>query len=491
MKRMKMRALISVTDKSGLDIFCRGLNKNGWELVASGGTAAYLRSKNIPVKDLSEITGFVKMLGGRVKTLHPMVFGGILARAEDKADIKKFKLPLIDMVITNFYILKKGPNFIETIDVGGLSLLRAAAKNNKRVLPVCDTKDYPVILKAIEVGQVDDKLKKYLVIKSFDLCARYNARIVDIMSETPDFPEYMPLTLKKTMDLRYGENPHQKAAFYSDGSFPGKILQGKPLSYNNILDMDAAILPVRRFSGGGCVIIKHTNPCGAAINKIQDTAYKDALDCDPISAFGGIVSFNRKVTKKTAVLLMKHFFEVICAPDFDKGAREVLSKKKNLILFKYRNWDSKLAVKRALGGYLVQEMKFPAIKFKEVTGKLTKSEKEDITFGLQVGFQVASNSSLVVKDGKTIGIGPGQCCRIESVKLAVDRAKKNTRGNLKGAAMVSDGFFPFDDSIRAAAKAGIKVIAAPGGSIKDKDVAATAKKLGVKLAFINHRLFRH
>jgi len=486
-----MRALISVTDKNGLDVFCRGLKRNGWKFTASSGTAAFLRSKNIPVSDTSSLTGFVKMLGGRVKTLHPMIFGGILARSTDGADIKKYKLPLIDMVITNFYILKKGSNFAETIDIGGLSLLRAAAKNHTRVIPVCDPSDYKKVLKAIESGKMDNKMRKALAVKAFALCARYNSRIVEIMSHGESFPANMSLSLKKMTDLRYGENPHQKAAFYSEKRFPGNILQGKPLSYNNILDIEAAILPVLRFSRGGCVIIKHTNPCGAAISSDQVKAYKNALDCDPVSAFGGIVSFNRKVTGKTAALLMKHFFEVICAPDFDKGALKILSGKPKLILFKYRKWDAGLAVRRSLGGYLVQEAKFPSIKLKEACGKLTEKEKDDILFGLKVAFSVASNSSLVVKNGRTLGIGPGQCCRIESVKIAIGRAKKVGGKNAAGMVMVSDGFFPFDDSVRAAAKAGIKVIAAPAGSIKDKAVAATAKKLGVKLAFINNRLFRH
>ncbi len=486
-----MRALVSVTNKSGLDVFCRGLKRNGWEFTASSGTAAFLRSKNIPVDDISNLTGFVKMLGGRVKTLHPMIFGGILARATDSADIKKYKLPLIDMVITNFYILKKGNNFVETIDIGGLALLRAAAKNYTRVIPVCDPADYKTVLKAIKSRKMDNKIRKALALKVFDLCSRYNSRIVEIMSPAESFPGNMALSLKKMMDLRYGENPHQKAAFYSEKQFPGNIFQGKPLSYNNILDMEAAILLAIRFSRGGCVIVKHTNPCGAAISSDQVKAYKNALDCDPVSAFGGIVSFNRKVTRKTAVLLTKHFFEVIAAPDFDKGAKEVLSKKPKLILFKYRKWDAGLAVRRTLGGYLVQEVKFPSIKLKEASGKLTKKEKDDIIFGLKVAFSVASNSSLVVKNGRTLGIGPGQCCRIESVKIAIGRAKKVAGKNAAGMVMVSDGFFPFDDSVRAAAKAGIKVVAAPAGSIRDNAVAATAKKLGVKLAFINNRFFRH
>ncbi|MFH1353112.1 MAG: bifunctional phosphoribosylaminoimidazolecarboxamide formyltransferase/IMP cyclohydrolase, partial [bacterium] len=284
---------------------------------------------------------------------------------------------------------------------------------------------------------------------------------------------------------------HQKAAFYSEKAFPGKILQGKPLSYNNILDMEAAILLAGRFSQGGCVIIKHTNPCGAAAADKQENAYKSALACDPVSAFGGIVSFNKKVTKKTAVLLTKHFFEVICAPGFDNGAVKILSGKPKLILFKYRRWNSKLAVRRALGGYLVQEAKFPTVKLAEVSGKLTKKEKDDILFGLKAAFSVASNSSLIVRNGMTLGICPGQCSRIQSVKIAIGRAVKLTGGKMKGAVLVSDGFFPFDDSVRAAFKAGIKVVAAPAGSLKDERVAETAKKLGVKLAFVNSRFFRH
>jgi len=482
-----MRALISVTDKTGLAGFCRVLKKNGWSITATSGTAAYLRSKKIPVDDTSGLTGFVKMLGGRVKTLHPAIFGGILARHSDGKDIKKYKLPLIDMVVVNFYALKNGRNFEETIDIGGLSLLRAAAKNYKRVIPVCDPADYKTGLKAF----TDNTTRKTLAVKAFDLCARYNSRIVEIMSPSESFPGTMALTLKKMMDLRYGENPHQKAAFYSGKSFPGKILQGKPLSYNNILDMEASILTAERFSRSGCVIIKHTNPCGAAIASNQLKTYKNALDCDPVSAFGGIVAFNRKVAKKTAVLLMEHFFEVVCAPDFDKGAVKILSGKPKLILFKYRKWDAGSAVRRALGGYLVQQAKFPSIELKEAGGKLTKAERDGILFGLKIIFSVASNSSVIVRDGRTLGIGPGQCSRIQSVKIAISRAVKLTGKKMKGTVLVSDGFFPFDDSVRAAAKAGIKTVAAPAGSIKDNAVAATAKKLGVKLAFVNNRLFRH
>ncbi|MFH1958562.1 MAG: bifunctional phosphoribosylaminoimidazolecarboxamide formyltransferase/IMP cyclohydrolase [bacterium] len=486
-----MRALISVTDKSGLDGFCRGLKKTGWVITATSGTAAYLRSKEIPVDDTSRLTGFVKMLGGRVKTLHPAIFGGILARPSDGKDIKKHNLPLIDMVVANFYTLKKGRNFEETIDIGGLSLLRAAAKNYKRVIPVCDPSDYKTVLEALSAGNVSEKMRRALAVKVFDLCAGYNARIAGIMSPEREFPEHLTLPLKKMTVLRYGENPHQKAAFYSEEAFPGKILQGKPLSYNNILDMEAAILLADRFSQGGCVIIKHTNPCGAAVADKQENAYKNALACDPVSAFGGIVSFNRKVVKKTAALLTKHFFEVICAPGFDRGAGKILSGKPKLILFKYRRWNSKLAVRQALGGYLVQEAKFPTVKLLEACGKLTKKEKDDILFGLKAAFSIASNSSLIVRNGRTLGIGPGQCSRIQSVKIAIGRAVKLTGGKMKGAVLVSDGFFPFDDSVRAASKAGIKVIAAPAGSIKDKSVAETAKKLGVKLAFVNSRFFRH
>ncbi|PIU19093.1 MAG: bifunctional phosphoribosylaminoimidazolecarboxamide formyltransferase/IMP cyclohydrolase PurH [Elusimicrobia bacterium CG08_land_8_20_14_0_20_44_26] len=487
-----MRALISVTDKSGLEEFCRGLKKNGWVITATSGTAAYLKSKNIPADDTSALTGFAEMLGGRVKTLHPMVFGGILARAEDKADIKKFKLPLIDMVAVNFYKLKKGRNFEETIDIGGLALLRAAAKNYKRVICLCDPNDYKCVLEAVEKGRMDEKMRRSLAVKAFELCALYNKRIVDIMSPARrEFPEYLSVSSKKIMNLRYGENPHQKAAFYSEKTFPGKILQGKPLSYNNILDIEAAILPVLRFSTPGCVIIKHTNPCGAAVSAKQEEAYKNALACDRVSAFGGIVSFNRKVSEKTAALVGKHFFEVVAAPNFDAGARKILAQKPKLILFKYHKWDSKKALRSALGGYLVQEAKFPKIKLREACGKLTKAERDDIAFGLNIAFSAASNASVIVKNGKTIGICPGQCSRIESVKIAIRKAIKVAGKRTKGMVLVSDGFFPFDDSIRAAASAGIKVVAAPAGSVKDKLIAAAAKKLGVKLAFIGNRLFRH
>jgi len=476
-----LRVLISTYNKKGLEKFAKELVKMGCEIIATSGTAKFLKKKKIPVLETKTLTGFEKILKGKVKTLHPLIFAGILATEKDP-DIKKHKIPLIDMVVVNFYSLNRR-KVDETIDIGGVSLLRAGAKNYRRVIPVCDPADYSMILKHLENGGVPQKIRKELAKKAFLLCAKYNGRIVEILDEKENIPWNVFISMSKILDLKYGENPHQKGAFYSEKGFPGEVLQGEPLSYNNILDIDSAINCVRDFSKCACAIVKHTNPCGVSENPSQVKAFKEALLCDPLSAFGGIVAFNRKVDGKTAKIVKKHFFEVICAPDFTEEALKIFSAKKKLILFKYKNFQKKFSLRTSLNGFILQENKTPSIKVANSTKKLSKEKLKEILFGAKVVFRVASNATVVVKGTKTIGIAGGQPSRIDSVKLALKRAKKMKK-NLKGCILITDGFFPFDDSIKQAFSSGIKTIAAPFGSIRDSQICKTAKNLKINLVLL-------
>jgi len=483
-----LRVLISTYNKKGLEKFARKLAQMGCEIIATSGTARFLKKKKIPVLETKIFTGFEKILKGKVKTLHPLIFAGIMAMGKEP-DVKKYKIPLIDMVVVNFYNVDRR-KIDETIDIGGVSLLRAGAKNYRRVISVCDPADYDMVLKYLENGGVPQEVRKELAKKAFLLCAKYNTKIAEILDEKKAIPQNLFVSMPKVLDLEYGENPHQKGAFYSEKGLQGEVFQGESLSYNNILDIDSAIRCVRDFSKCACVIVKHTNPCGVSENPFQSKAFKEAFLCDPLSAFGGIVAFNRSVDGKTARIVKKHFFEVVCAPDFTKEAVKIFSKKKKLILFKYKNFKEKFSFRTSLNGILLQENKTPLVKIRSSTGKLSKQKIRGIQFGAKVVSRVTSNATVVVKGTKTIGIAGGQPSRIDSVKLAIKRAKKLEK-NLKGCILITDGFFPFDDSIRKASSSGIKTVAAPCGSIRDAQIRKTAKELKVNLAFLTARLFKH
>jgi len=519
------RALISVSDKTGLDGLVKALNKFGVEILSTGGTANAIRSLGIPVKDVSEYTGFPEMLDGRVKTLHPKVHAGLLALREDKAHmetLKKHDIGLIDMVAVNLYPFEntvskpgvKTEEAIENIDIGGPSMLRSAAKNHKSVCVICDPADYIRVIEEMEKnsGSISEGLLKELGVKVFAKTAAYDHAIHSFFTQyairnTHDkqgFPQTLKMSFTKIQDLRYGENPHQKAAFYGAGSseevgLAGAVqLHGKELSFNNIIDLNAALEIVKEFEEPAAVIIKHTNPCGTATAKTLAKAYMDALDCDRLSAFGSVVGFNRTVDADLSDTILKEadFVECIIAPSYEPKALEALKIKKNLRLIEVKNFTPERAkcgqdVKKVMGGILVQERDIVSTKesdLKVVTKvKPTQDQLRSMLFGFVVAKHVKSNA-IVISDGtKTVGVGAGQMSRVDSVKIAAQKAGKRA----KGATLASDAFFPKEDGIEEAVAAGIKAIIQPGGSIRDKEVIAMADKLGIAMVFTGVRHFKH
>ena len=516
------RVLISVSDKNGLDEFAKGLHQIGAEILSTGGTAKRIASLGIPVKDVSSFTGFPEMLDGRVKTLHPKIHGALLA-LRDKNDhmdqVKEHGIDLIDMVVVNLYPFKKtiekpGVEFeeaIENIDIGGPSMLRSAAKNFRSVAVVCNSARYREILDELKTseGILSDKTLEGLAMDVFEQTSQYDNMIDEYLKkqlkkDTKDFPDVLTVNFKKSQDLRYGENPHQKAAFYKDESVlePSVSnaiqLQGKELSFNNIIDLDAALEIVKGFAKPAASVIKHTNPCGAATAKDLCQAYLDALDCDRVSAFGSIVGFNRAVDEKTAEIVMKEadFVECIIAPKFSKEALMLFSKKKNLRLMEVPNFDSQFAkfdrdTKKVVGGLLIQDRDVAKIKantLKIVTKtKPTKEQTESLLFGWNICKHVKSNSIVFCQGTKTVGVGAGQMSRVDSVIIASRKAGSRS----KGATLASDAFFPKPDGIEMAAKAGITAIIQPGGSIKDEDVIKAADSFGISMVFTGVRHFKH
>ena len=514
---MKKRALISVSDKTGIVAFARELAELGFELISTGGTYKTLDEANIPVKYVSEITGFPEVLDGRVKTLHPLIHGGILARdsAEHRAQMEQNGISFIDLVVVNLYpfretIAKPGVTFeeaIENIDVGGPTMVRAAAKNHERVTVLVNPESYGEVLKVLrEAGTVSAGMRKRLAAEAFAHTAEYDRLIASYLERqietTGGFPETLRLTARKVQELRYGENPQQKAAFYinaeaGEGTLGnGKQLQGKELSYNNWVDMDAAWKIVSDFESCAATIIKHTNPCGVALGKTPVEAYETAYAADSLSAFGGIVAFNRVVDTNCAEALKERFYEVIVAPEFSPEAREILSAKANLRLFVVGRGDaSKLKAGWALrsidGGYLVQEVDRGTTAVSEwdfVTDlKPSKADLLALDFAWRVVKHVKSNAIVVTDYRQTLGVGAGQMNRVGSVKIAIEQAGDK----VKGAYLASDAFFPFPDSIEEAAKAGIRAIVQPGGSIHDAAVIEAANRLNIMMVFTHRRQFKH
>jgi phosphoribosylaminoimidazolecarboxamide formyltransferase/IMP cyclohydrolase len=516
------RAILSVTDKSGLVDFARRLVEMGVELVSTGGTAKLLRDSGIAVKDISQLTGFPEMLDGRVKTLHPKVHGGILYRREDsghRAAVAEHGIPAIDMVVVNLYAFEKtaakpGVHFeelIENIDIGGPSMIRSAAKNFQDVAVVTSPADYDVIAEemARSGGALPKETKWRLAQKAFATTAAYDSAIASTLERVggdfasrafelkpaEGFPQNLRLAFQKVADLRYGENPHQKAAMYADGSGAGvanaRQVQGKELSYNNIVDLQAAWDLAQDFDDPVCAIIKHTNPCGTATGKTLAEAYVRALECDPVSAFGGVIGVNRTVDAAAAGEMAKLFLEVIAAPAFDDGAKAAFASKKNLRLVEVAAGQQNLVLKNISGGMLVQDAdlhKLTEADLKVVTKRPpTPEEKRALLFAWKVCKHVKSNAILYARDGQTVGVGAGQMSRVDSCKLGAMKAQLP----LEGTVAASDAFFPFPDGVEEIAKAGATAIIQPGGSVRDQEVIEAADRLGLAMIFTGVRHFRH
>ena len=506
-------ALISVSNKEGIVDFAKHLAKLGIKIISTGKTAKLLKQNKINATLVSEITKFPEMLDGRVKSIHPNIFAGILADRKNKKhmnELKKLKIEPIELVAVNFYPFEEAyiknakiGKIIENIDIGGPALVRAAAKNYKDVLVVVEPKDYSQIIEKIKHKKIDEAERANFATKAFLYTARYSTIISryfagSFLSET--FPEIYNFTFKKIQDLRYGENPHQKAAFYKSFLVPetcvstAKQLQGKELSYNNILDANDAFELVKDFDRPTAAVIKHTNPSGVASDSKIEEAYKKAYETDPKSAFGSVVALNKPCNAEIAEMMKTLFVEVIICPKFEKDALKLLKEKKNLRLLEtghivkdYRSLD----MRRVVGGLLVQTRQFPDLSKKNLKfatkRKPIKEEMNAMIFAWKVNKHVKSNSIVLAKDNMTVGIGAGQMSRVDAVKLAVMKSDEKSNGSV----MSSDAFFPFRDGIDEAAKAGVTAIIQPGGSIRDDEVIQAANEHNIAMVFTGIRLFRH
>lgn len=515
---MKRRAFLSVSDKTGLIPFAEGLVECGFELVSTGGTEKALKQAGVPVTNVSEITGFPECLDGRVKTLHPMVHAGILAMRDNPAhmdQIHALGVVPIDVVCVNLYpfkqtMLKPGVKFeecIENIDIGGPSMLRAAAKNHKDVAVVVDAADYQTVLNELkESGEVCYQTKLALCLKVFEHTAAYDAMIADYLRRQTKagLPDQFTMTYEKVQDMRYGENPHQKATFFkevdaSPATLPmAKQLNGKELSYNNINDTNGALELLREFRNDkehvAVVGVKHANPCGVALAKTTAEAYVKAYEADPVSLFGGIVVTNGEVDEAAAKEMTKIFLEIIVAPSYTSQALEVLCKKKNLRVLELPGICDELPetmydMKKVMGGLLVQEFNRGEIGELSVPTKRkpTEKEMEDLLFAWKLVKHTKSNAITIAKDNVSCGIGPGQVNRIWAAQQAIEHAGER----VKGAVMASDAFFPFDDCVKAAGEAGITAIIQPGGSIRDEDSIKACDEMGIAMVFTGMRHFKH
>tara|TARA_B100001029_G_C15057293_1_gene455408 strand:- start:322 stop:1878 length:1557 start_codon:yes stop_codon:yes gene_type:complete len=510
----KKLAIISVSDKTGIDNFAKKLIDNNYRILSTGGTADFLTSKRINNISIADFTDFDEILEGRVKTLHPKIHAGILAKNQKLLDeIKNSSYMAIDLVVVNLYpfektINKKNSTFnmaIENIDIGGPTMLRAAAKNHQRVTVITDPNDYEKILEEINRhGKTKPKTRLDMAIKAFEKTARYDSIICDYLSpNNKKFPEKINITMEKLNDLRYGENPHQEAALYDIAApiydnFNFEQLSGKDLSFNNIVDTESALACVRQFDKPACVIVKHANPCGVSESTDSLSAYNRAYKTDPISAFGGIIAFNKivdaKVLKK---ILSQQFVEVIIAPGFKNLCLNLIKKKPNIRLLKSSKVkNDKVSYElKSLGNKLLLQNK-DDIKLKNsdlrfVTKKRpTKNQIEDLIFAFKVARYVKSNAIVFVKNKKTLGIGAGQMSRIDSTKIAQMKAKRH-KLSLKGSVMASEAFFPFKDNVDLAKKIGVSSIIQPGGSIKDTEIIKIVDKHKMSMVFSGIRVFKH
>jgi len=516
------RALISVSDKTGIVDFARALTAQGVEILSTGGTFRLLRENDIPATEVSDYTGFPEMMDGRVKTLHPKVHGGILGRRGTDDDVmQQHGIKPIDMVVVNLYPFAATvsdpnctlPTAIENIDIGGPTMVRSAAKNHKDVAIVVNASDYQTVLEemAANQGQLDYSTRYQLMVKAFEHTAAYDGMIANYFgarntdNQARDFSDTYNVQYHKVQEMRYGENPHQKAAFYVEANpseasvATAKQLQGKELSFNNIADTDAALECVKQFDQPACVIVKHANPCGVAIATDINLAYALAFATDPESAFGGIIAFNRELDAATAdAICEKQFVEVIIAPSVSAEAVAVITAKKNVRLLECGTWGTErpqdFDYKRVNGGLLIQERDNGMVAEKDlkvVSDRVPSSdEMADMLFAWKVAKMVKSNAIIYAKNNRTIGVGAGQMSRINSARIAGIKAE-HAGLEVKGAVMASDAFFPFRDGIDNAAQAGISCVIQPGGSMRDDEVVAAANEHGMAMVFTGMRHFRH
>lgn len=502
-------ALFSVSDKTGLVDFARSLAQLGWEFIASGGTAKTLREAGLAVTDVAEVTGAPEMLEGRVKTLHPVIHAGILARPseQDRAELDKHGVREIDMVVCNLYPFQQTiaqpyvslNEAIEQIDIGGVTLLRAAAKNFVRVTVISNPADYPAIAAELhQNGFISTSRRAELARQAFAQTARYDAAIFNYLTEQAhgDLPPLLLASLVKTQEMRYGENPHQAAALYAAdetiGPLGGAVLQGKVLSYNNVLDLDAAWQAAQSFQAPTVVIVKHLSPCGMASANDLETAFPLALASDPVSAFGGIIAVNREFDEAVAVALGDLFVEAIAAPTFSHKAKEILASRKNLRLVEIPEpIKSNVEFRSVAGGLLAQQRDYgdpSGTEWRVVTERQpTLAERLALQFAWLACQHVKSNAIVLAAGTATVGIGGGLPSRVDSVKLAASKAGEQA----KGAVMASDAFFPFPDGLEAAAAAGVTAVIQPGGSVQDQTVIEAANRLGLAMVFTGVRHFRH
>lgn len=516
MKHIK-RALISVSDKNHIVEFAKKLSALDVEILSTGGTADLLKANGVAVIPISDYTGFPEMMDGRIKTLHPRIHGGILGRRDKDSHMHSMRehgIKTIDLVVINLYpfeatIAKENcalQDAIENIDIGGPAMIRSAAKNFNDVTVVVNPADYAVVTEELaNNGGVSRETRFRLSRDAYAITARYDALIAKYLSEKMDgasrFPTIFQQPFEKIQDLRYGENPHQAAALYKNERprpcdiVSAKQLQGKELSYNNILDLNAAWELVREFGVGATAIIKHNNPCGAALGNDQTATFVRARETDPVSAFGGVIGFNRPVTAQTAEEILKNFVEAIVAPGFEPDALKLFAQKKNVRLMEIKmplsSRPEDIEIKHIGGGLLIQDadrMTFDPAKLKVVTRKQPDQEEmSDLQFAWIVAKHVKSNAIVYARNNETVGIGAGQMSRVDSSRLAIDKAQKPVRG----CVMASDAFFPFRDSIDAAAKAGIAAIIQPGGSIRDNEVIQASDEHNIAMVFTDIRHFRH
>ncbi|MEH7502969.1 bifunctional phosphoribosylaminoimidazolecarboxamide formyltransferase/IMP cyclohydrolase [Neobacillus drentensis] len=508
------RALISVSDKTGILEFALELQALGVEIISTGGTAKMLDEKGVKVTGIAEVTGFPEILDGRMKTLHPNIHSGLLAirdKEEHRRQIEELGIRPIDLVVVNLYpfretISKQNVTYeeaIENIDIGGPTMLRSAAKNHAYVTVVVDALDYPIVLNEMKNGGVTIETKRRLSAKVFRHTAAYDALISEYLTKQAgeEWPEQYTVTFEKAQDLRYGENPHQKAAFYrkplakSGTLSTAEQLHGKELSYNNINDANAALSIVKEFDQPAVVAVKHTNPCGVGIGNTIFDAYQKAYESDPVSIFGGIIAANRKIDRLTAEKMKEIFLEIIMAPDFDEEALDLLKGKKNLRLLRLGELkmesEPELLLSSVSGGVLAQEEDVKQISSEDLRvmtdRKPTQEEVEQLLFAWKVVKHVKSNAIVLTKDFQTIGVGAGQMNRVGSAKIAIEQAGEKAAGSF----LASDAFFPMSDTVEEAAKAGITAIIQPGGSIRDEESIEAANKNGIAMVFTGIRHFKH
>lgn len=507
------RALISVFDKEGIVEFAEALTKLGWEIISTGGTSKVLSEAGIDILEVEEITNFPEILDGRVKTLNPYIHGGLLYKRDDEGHVKTIEemgIGAIDMVVNNLYPFEKTVNtegisqaeIIENIDIGGPSMIRAAAKNYRHVSVIVDPKDYDLVLDELtKAGRLSEETNRYLAAKVFNYTAYYDALIAKYFNEISEtqFPDRLTLTYEKEQDLRYGENPHQAAAFYREigdvtGTLAGaKQVHGKALSFNNINDANGALKVLKEFDEPTIVAVKHSNPCGIGSGESLEEAYIKAYECDKISIFGGIIAANRVIDKAVAEHINSIFIEVVLAPGFSPEALEVLTQKENIRLLEIADIEKEIHefdTKKVFGGLLVQERdKILLLDDMEIVTRRapTHKELEDLIFAWKAAKNINSNGVVLAKDKATIGIGLGEVNRVWAVENAIERGKDK----LEGSVLASDGFFPFKDSIEALAKHGIKAVIQPGGSIRDEEVIEEADKNDMAMIFTGIRHFKH